>query len=113
MTTTRLDAEHADCLRHQGLIERARRALPVLQSRLSAKSAEVAIHAHDAAGGDERRWAACGGREAYAEELSLRDDVATLERLVAGAQPDSWHGWLRRADVDRILARAGLGTEEG
>ena len=102
MTNTKridLNAEHAACLADRALIERARLALPILKSRLVRASAEVTDFA-------AMVWKQSGGRDAYGNPIGLQGDIATLERLIARAAPDSWHGWVRRREVDRILARA-------
>jgi hypothetical protein len=106
-----LDNDHADCLADRDLIARAQFALPILRSVLAAKSRDVKDFAADAAqmvsiGAAQRQWYRSGGQAAYAEEIGLQNDAKTLERLIAGARPSSWYGWVQRHEVERILRRA-------
>lgn len=110
----KLNEDHASCLADHDLIERARSALPALKDALRQKSREVQDFVLDTANMkslpyQESYWRRSGGEHAYGDEIGLQNDIGLLERLVAGAPPSGWEGWIQREEVERALRRAARG----
>lgn len=104
-----LNADHRDCLADASLVNRAGLAIPAMKARLHDLHVK-AEHLFAEAGAakslsiSERHWNRSGGRDAYALELALADNIALLERLVAGdSRAGGMRGWILREDVERIL----------